>query len=157
MGLSYNDLFQLASFALIAYVAIVQRNYIKKIEGINAQFERYIKMFDVKKIEEFSAFKEKLALEKVNYLLDNDVEMKNIFNKLLDEKAREVQDFYIKEKGEEYIELFNLAINILHQNKGNEDNIKKILGVLPKTKDELIKKMEQLKEGGQADYKLNNK
>jgi hypothetical protein len=133
--------------AAVAYVTVtfIQAYHIRNMKEITDTMNSYMKIFSIDEVKKYSDLRaESAKIEAANFVANN--EKVEAFTKaIMDDKERDFWQFYENEKKEEYFELFNLAVQIIIQNQQNKKNMKMILDILPRTKDKLLKVIDENK------------
>jgi hypothetical protein len=142
---------------IVAYliVVIIQSNHIKSLKKAEKSmlssnelmksannkvksYIDYVDVFDTEKANDYVKMNEDTArLTAANFAADNE-KLKNFTCKIMNEQTRSIQEFYIKEIGEEYSELLTMVLNVLWQNRNDKNNYNLILNQLPKSKYKLL-------------------
>jgi hypothetical protein len=126
-------------------VTVIQGHQIKGMEKNSDEIKKnadvmskYMNIFSIDEIKKYSELRaESAKIEADNFIADNK-KVVGLVMEVMEDKEKEFWEFYDNEKKEEYLELFNLAIQILSQNQKNDKNLRMILDILPRTKDKLL-------------------
>jgi hypothetical protein len=162
----------LSGIYTLAYVIviIIQSNHIKKLkeaeeamissnglmEAANKTMKSYVEIYDVEKVKRYVEMNEEtIRLEAANFVADSE-KLKNFAYEIMKEQTESVREFYIEEMGKEHMELFNMVLNLLWQNRNNPNNYNSILNNLPKTKDRFLGIISKLSEGQSNKLELND-
>lgn len=128
----------------IIYIGYIQKTQIDRLKSINETISQYASIFDISKVKEYVEVREDTIIDKATNIIANNDKLKEISLDVMAEKEGEFANFYIEEMGTKYDELFNLACNIIHQNRSNPKNIALILDCIPNNKDAILEKMGSL-------------
>lgn len=119
-------------------VFVIQKAKMDKQDAIIKSMQSFMSIFDVDEVHKFVKLKEERLTMTFKKAMEDEERFKEITERIVNEKAYEIESYYEQEFGEKYKEL--LAFAIMVRDKQKEDSKKNFVEeFLPKNKNVIDK------------------
>lgn len=129
--------------AIYLIVFVVQSSQIKRTRDINDSMKSFMDIFKIDEVKKYVAVKEETVFMQVDSMLANNEKIKDIITEAVTNKIDLIKDVYIKQMGDEYMELVKFVVMSLKAFPQNERE-SVIEKCLPQTKRYFVKMLDDI-------------
>ena len=124
-------------------VFLIQNSQIKQTKEINNSMKSFMDIFKIDEVKKYVELKHESVMMQVDNLLANNSKIKDIATDVVKDKADILKDIYIKQMGDDHMELVKFVIMSLKTFPQNE-RAGVIESHLPKTKRYFMKMLDDI-------------